>query len=665
MSYSLKTKRAYNASGEIEDSVLTVSEGEIARLDTLVNRRNLLLAWGVMMLVLCIFLGRVFFLAVIQGERYKNIADGNSIRSVAVSAPRGQIFDRHGNALVYNVPSTNVVIDSFTFPEDTERQAPIANILERVLDMSQDDIFIAFQELNKNTQERVTLKRAISQDQMLKLIELERKLPGILLEGSVKRQYEESAIFAHVIGYEGKVSATDLEKHPDYLFTDSVGRQGIEKTYESHLRGVHGQKRFEVDALGHVRRTIAEKDPIKGSDITLTLDGDLQKVIYDSMVAELSAAGLEKGAAVALNPQTGEILALVSIPSYDNNIFSTGDGIGYADLINDPAQPLFNRAIAGEYPPASTIKPLIAAAALEENIISASKQIEGTGGIQIGRAFFGDWNVHGFTDIRRAIAVSSDTYFYAVGGGYRDVRGMGMETMKEYEMLFGLGSPSNIQLPGEVSGFVPDPEWKQEVYGERWYVGDTYNASIGQGYMSATVLQMAMATATIANGGTLWAPRLVSHFTTPDGDVIPESSRVRHSDFVSDDSLKVVQEGMRMTVTDGTALMLNTLTVPIAGKTGTAQYGPKETTHGWFTSFAPYDHPIIAMAVLVEAQDAEEGYHAVPITDAIYRSYFGLEPQELKEKVVDVDEEIKNLESQTEQNDRQSEENEDPPTENE
>ncbi len=398
-------------------------------------------------------------------------------------------------------------------------------------------------------------------------------------------------------------------------------KTGLRKEYRSYLRGKHGARRVEVDALGRIRREISSQDPILGNDLILSIDADLQKILFESMKEELEKNGLSRGAGVALDPRNGEILALVSFPSYDNNIFSDRNNSLYSLISRDAHQPLFNRVVSGKYPPASTIKPMLAVGALSEGVVSENTQIESKGGISLGSTFFGDWKVHGFTDIRRAIAVSSDVYFYSIGGGYGNVRGMGMDTMKKYENLFSFGEKTNIDLPGEASGLVPDPLWKEEIIGERWYIGNTYHASIGQGYMQSTPLQVAVATSIIANRGVRYDPKIVSHVRSSDGSILYKAENNKQVLPIEKKFFDIAGEGMRQTVTEGTAMMLNDLPIEVAGKTGTAEYGVEDKTHGWFTSFAPYRNPEIVLTILIESQE-NDGYHAVPITKKVYEDYF-------------------------------------------
>ncbi|HLN18653.1 MAG TPA: penicillin-binding transpeptidase domain-containing protein, partial [Patescibacteria group bacterium] len=257
-----------------------------------------------------------------------------------------------------------------------------------------------------------------------------------------------------------------------------------------------------------------------------------------------------------------------------------------------------------------------------EKTITPSTIIDGLGGtLNIGSFHFGDWKVHGPQDVRTAIAESNDIFFYSVGGGYGNIEGLGMSRMKKYENLFGFGSPTGIDFPGEAKGFIPDEEWKQQKIGEKWYIGDSYHCAIGQGFVTATPLQLANYTAAIANGGTLWMPRIVNEIKKIDGEREYISPKVIRKDFLSESVLGVVREGMRQTVTGGTAQSLKDLSVPVAGKTGTAQFGTENKVHTWFISFAPYDNPTVALVILVEG-GAESSSMAVPVTKEVYDWYF-------------------------------------------
>jgi len=609
---------------EIDDAVLTITEKDAARLEMPLHRGYA--RWfRVLFLMTLVLLGaRVFFLNVVESGYYQDVATRNSVRNVLLSAPRGLIFDRYGKQLVRNVPSLELVATPSDLPTSESDRQVLIDRLRGFITFDSDEWEASLKTVRGTFATPVVLKPALTQEEALIFSSRAADFPGLSLERSAVREYQDGLIFSHILGYEGKIRKEELEDHPDYLPIDSIGKQGIEKSYESALRGKRGADRVEVDSRGAVKKELGVFDPEPGSDLILNIDADLQKKLFDVLSATLEKAGLKKGTAVALDPRDGSVLALVSLPSFDNNLFSGGiDSSSYAELIGDTSLPLFDRAIAGEYPPGSTIKPFLAGAALAEGIVTPSTQIESRGGISVAGFSFGDWKTHGFTDIRHAIAVSSDVYFYSVGGGYGAIRGLGMEKMNEYESRFGFGSETGIDMPGEKTGFLPTSEWKEEKVGERWYIGDTYHASIGQGFVLATPLQLAVATAAVANGGTVWKPRVVGQIRSRDGEMQTVAPEAVRRNVIDPSILKTVREGMRMTVTEsvGTAQSLASLPVAVAGKTGTAQFGSEKKTHGWFESFAPYEQPTLVLVVLVEGQE-NEGYFAVPVTKEVLAWYF-------------------------------------------
>lgn len=609
---------------EIDDAVLTLTQKDAARLEWPMARRGSLFIFCFSLLVLLVFFGRLGYLNIVKGNEYQEMAERNSLRSIVLSAPRGIIMDRFGESLVENEPSLDAAIVPGDLPEEEGERKKVLERIKNFFGPDEEVWQAVVTRLNGKSFQPILLKDHLEQSTIIRFLAERQNFPGIILLKTAERKYIDGTIFSHVIGYEGKIRAEELAtlKEAGYTMTDSIGKQGIEKSYEAELRGVHGGELVEVDAVGQVKKALGVIAPKKGNDLKLTLDAGLQREAYRIMERVLSEGKLDKGALIALDVKTGAIRALVSFPGYDNNLFARGiSQADYSNLANDPRKPLFNRAIAGEYPPGSTIKPILAGAALTEGIITPETSIESRGGIQVGRSFFGDWKAHGFTDLRRAIAVSSDVYFYSIGGGYGGIRGLGMEKMKAYEERFGWGKRTGIDLPGEQDGFLPTPSWKQERFGERWYIGDDYNSSIGQGYVTTTPLQIALATAAIANGGSLPKPHLVESIQTNEGEKKTEPTLLNQN-ILSPSILKIVREGMRETVTEGTAQSLQSLSVAVAGKTGTAQFGGGKQTHGWFASFAPYDDPELAMIVLVEDQSENETYHAVPITQALYDWYF-------------------------------------------
>ena len=613
---------------EIDDAVLTVTEPDTAKIERPLRRNIFPLYWIVAVLMLILLGGKVFSLTVLEGAKYQEASTRNSLRALVIPAPRGTIFDRFGKPLVYNVPSIDLVATASDLPTSEEERTALK---ERLMGFGIERSFLdqTFDSLPPKSIQAVPIKEQLTQEEALRFLGQREGFPGINLYKTTHREYIDSTIFAHLMGYEGKIKPEELKDNPDYLLTDSIGKQGIEKSYEKALRGQHGYQQAEVDSLGRVTRELGVINPVAGNDLILNIDMDLQKKIYDSLVVNLEKNSLKKAAAVAIDPRNGAVRAVVSLPSFDNNLFAKGiTQDEYSTLSNDEARPLFNRALTGEYPPGSTIKPVVAAAALSEGIIDENQEIESRGGIQVGSFFFGDWKAHGFTDIRRAIAVSSDVYFYSVGGGYGGINGLGIERMKKYENLFGYGEYTGIDFPSEGNGFVPTPEWKKERIGERWYIGDDYNSSIGQGYITATPLQVVNSIATIANGGTLYEPRIGSQIKSQDGRVTSVENKIVRQGFIKPEIIKIVQEGMRETVTEGTAQPLKDLPVEVAGKTGTAQFGGDNKTHGWFVSYAPYSSPELALIVLIEGQGTEETYNAVPVTKEVYQWYFTREGEQ-------------------------------------
>ncbi len=620
----IRKERLFHRKGsiEIDDAVLTITEKDAAKIEWPLNRSvSLFLLLG-MLFFLTTLGGRVFYLSVLKGSEYRAIALRNSLRAIVIPAPRGIVYDIFGKALVQNIPSMDVALVPADSTDDTEKQAEVKRFLIETLSVDRGLVEDVFGHLDHRSMSPILLKERISQEETLLFLSRSRELPGLGLYKTTQRNYADSLIFSHVLGYEGKARKEELAAHPDYLPTDSIGKQGIEKSYESELRGKHGFKRVEVDAFGSVKKELGVVQPVPGEDLILNVDADLQKKLFDTLQTLLEKNDLKRAAAVAIDPRDGAVRALVSLPSFDNNLFSGGiSSDEYQSLIRDPSEPLFNRAVSGEYPPGSTIKPVLAAAALSEGIINEHTQIESRGGISVGKFFFGDWKAHGFTDIRRAIAVSSDVFFYSIGGGYGAIPGLGMDRMKKYEELFGYGAKTGIDISGESTGLIPDAQWKQEKIGERWYIGDDYHAAIGQGFVTATPLQILNSVVAIANGGTLYQPHVVSQIRSFDGKVTMVPPVVLRERFMNPDILRIVREGMRETVTEGTAQSLKDLPVAVAGKTGTAQFGTGNKTHGWFVSFAPYENPKLAIIVLVEGQ-GEEGYNAVPVTKDVYQWYF-------------------------------------------
>ncbi|MEI7891274.1 MAG: penicillin-binding protein 2 [bacterium] len=625
--FKFRNNRIRQFSGlEIEDYVLTATEKEASRMEKPLEKQWFDYLWWLILIFVAMLGLRVFFLTVIKGSYYQEISKGNSIRSIVIKAPRGRIFDRNGVSLVNNIPTIDAVLVPAEIPRDNAKIKEIAQKVSNILGINIGEV-LAIMESNANSKSLnpVLLKENIEHEQALALLEKLSDIPGISIEKTAIRDYVDGQVFSHILGYEGKIQQKELQQNEGYLLTDYIGKQGIEKSYEKYLRGAHGANQIEVDSMGSTKREVGIINPKPGSDLMLSVDAGLQKKIYDSINGILEKTKTKTAAAVAIDPRTGQVLAMVNVPSFDNNLFANKiSGDQYAGLINDPDKPLFNRSISGEYPPGSTIKPAISVAALSEGIITPSTIIDSLGGVlRVGSYTFGDWKVHGPSDVRTAIAESNDIFFYTVGGGYGNIRGLGMNLMKKWYNAFGLGRLTGIDIGGESIGLIPDEQWKLDNIKEKWSTGNSYHAAIGQGYVSATPLQLANYTAAIANGGTLYKPHLVSQIKKNDGSITSIEPEIINSNFVSSDVLNVVRDGMRKTVLAGTAQPLKDMPIEIAAKTGTAQFGVgAKQEHGWLISFAPYDNPQIAMAVLVEG--AGEGFtSALPVTKEVYQWYFG------------------------------------------
>lgn len=384
---------------------------------------------------------------------------------------------------------------------------------------------------------------------------------------------------------------------------------------------------MEVDSAGRALRVVGNQPSVPGQSLILSLDAGLQQATSSALNAAINANHAKSGAAVAMDPRTGEILSMVSAPSFDNNLFSvTGDAAARQAALTDPLSPLLNRAIAGQLPSGSTVKPLIAAGALQAGVVTASTKFDTSQPITAGPQTFHDWKTHGISDIKLAIAQSNDIFFYTVGGGHGPIGGLGIDRLDSYLQKFGFGSATGIDLPGEKAGNVPTPTWKEKTQHERWFLGDTYNLSIGQGGFLITPLQLSDAIGAIANGGTLYQPKMVKSVINSDGSTKDVAPIIKTQNVVDPGNIDTVRQGMRMAdQPGGTAyFILGGLPFPMGAKTGTAQTSASlSNTHAWFTAFAPYDNPEIVVTVVIEG--GGEGFDvAGPVVRQIVQQHFHL-----------------------------------------
>lgn len=580
----------------------------------------------VVFLMFGLLLAQLWNLQVVKGDEYRQRAENNRLRVVQVPPTRGVIYDRNGVQLVSNVPSFSAAVVPGALPRSSD---DVYARLSALIHVPADRLKQTVDE-RAATQDRfdpVVVKRDLDRDTALLLEEQRLQLPGVVVLTQPQRQYIDEPPMAHVLGYTFRLFSDEYEQLKDqgYKADDVIGKAGIEAHYEQYLRGEPGWEIIEVDASERKIRAIASAPAQPGENVVLTIDKDLQH--YVAEVLDRGKGSSRYAAAVVLEPNTGEVLALVSIPSYDPNLFS-GD-VSDEDLesvLNDERRPLVNYAITAQHPPGSTFKLITGAAALQEGLVVPTTKIESKGFITVQNEFdrrityrFNDHSVLGLLDFYRGLAMSSDVYYYYLAGGYQSTNprerfeGLGVDRLARYARMFGLGERTGIDLANEARGLVPDPEWKKRAKKEDWYLGDTYNMGIGQGDVQTTPLQMAVATAAFANDGRVLQPHVVREVRDVQGQIVqsfgarpinPELPRVP----IDPVHLATINEGMRQSVVDGVATNGHVAGISIAGKTGTAEYGeidPKtgkyKTTHGWYVAFAPMDRPKVVVCVFAES----------------------------------------------------------------
>lgn len=593
-------------------------------LGVTVKKSQLNIVFIVFSSVIILFFARSFYLQLSLGDDLRALAEENRIQAIELKPERGFIFDRNNNILVKNEPHFVLEVTPGYLEKGNNKRNDLYLFLSKILNIGAGDVKKIIEMMDQNSVKPEILLENIAYEDAIRAKIQSEKFPGLFVGIETKRKYlhENAMSLSHVLGYVGRIQEKEfIEKNSYYSLTDFKGLTGVESFYEESLRGVKGKEEIEVNSVGKVIRKISYQKPLPGKNLTMTIDLEIQKKLEESIRRGLSKTNSKRAAGVALDPRTGEILALVSLPAYDNNLFS--QGLSKAQLqkySDDPDQPLFNRILTGQYPSGSTFKLIVGLAALEEDIINKNTTIQSVGGLKINQWFFPDWKAggHGPTNITKALAESVNTFFYYVGGGYNNFLGLGVEKINYYGSLAGLGKKTGIDLPGESRGLLPSPEWKIKQKNERWYIGDTYHLAIGQGDILVTPLQVALWTSVIANGGTLSIPHLLKAIYDPEKNSLKKiEPKIVMKEKFKKENLAIIQEGMRAVITRGSAQSAFSLPIKIAGKTGTAEWSDKKNTHAWFTSYAPYENPTIVLAILIE-EGGEGSSVAVPIANDFY-----------------------------------------------
>lgn len=578
------------------------------------------LLWAAALVVLCaaLLVGRLFWLQSVEHDRYTTLSNKNRVQTIAIAPPRGLIYDRKGRLLADNLADFSLSV----VPEQVEDMAALLDDIDVWVELKDSDIERFQRRLNspRRPWEPVPLKTRLSEEQIAQIAARQHLLQGVRIDATPTRHYPHGKLFAHVLGYVNRMNSADLakmtvEEKSNYSGTHFHGRTGIENHYERYLHGQAGYQKVETNARGRILRVLQEVAPQPGADLHLHLDLDVQQAAWDALEGK-------RGAIVAIDPRNGGVIAFVSRPAYDPNLFVTGiSHSDYARYRDNLDQPLFNRALQGQYAPGSTIKPMVGLAGLEHGVTSWQRTIWDPGFYRLEgeKRVFRDWlrGGHGHVNMRRAVVESCDTYFYDM------TFNLGINKYHEFMQQFGFGAATGIDLPGEYRGILPSREWKRATHDQAWYHGDTINASIGQGYVLTTPLQLSAATAVLALKGKQVTPRVAQFAASAQApDIL--LSNPRDWDLMHDAMLAVVTDRR------GTARRIATPLYSIAAKTGTSQvfslsneeeYNADEIEerlrdHALFVGFAPTDNPAIVITALVE-NGGGGGSTAAPIAKQV------------------------------------------------
>lgn len=576
----------------------------------------------IVLLLFMVLIGRLGYLQLLQGQHYVRLADSNRVCIVPIKAPRGVFYDRNGVQLVSVRPSFAVTVDSFS----SSVPDSVIDALSPILDMDVAEIRAKINRHTGFSYTPVWIKSDVDQETITKIEEKHNMFPGIEIEAQPVRNYIYQDFAAHIFGYVGEISEAELKqkKKDGYRTGDIVGKAGLEKVYDQYIRGTAGAERIEVDVNGQPIQVLEERQPVPGNNLVLTLDYSIQRAAekaIDERLSYLQSKHRRKAkaaAAVVINPKTGEILAMASRPAFNPNLFNGGiSEINWNSLVENPFNPLANRAIAGEYPPGSVFKIITGTAALELGKVTVEEKILDNGKHWLISKGNAGGEALGWIDFKEALSKSDNVYFYEMGNR------VGIDNLEKYARLYGLGAVTGIKLPGEAKGLVANRRYKEEMFQERWYLSETFDAAIGQGFQLVTPLQMAMVMGEIANGGYRFRPFLVSKIVSPAGKTIKEFLPEKTGRItISGPTLAVIRQALHeVALPGGTAAhVFQGFPVSIAGKTGTAENSQGDD-HGWFVAYAPFENPQVVVAVLVE----HGGYgsqSAAPIAKDILTAVF-------------------------------------------
>jgi len=639
----------------LEDSILDDFSKSLNSVEMPLSGRAFSLVIIFISIIGLILFGKIFNLSVQKGDFYNNRSLANMSEITFIPAERGLIFDRYGKSLVANVSSFKAVlkVSDFFKKSEEDKKTDLKKIAE-ILNLDQNEIESWINNVNLERQNLIVIARDLTIEQVAKIKNL--NLDDIEIDQDFSRQYDKNGIFSHILGYVGLASSADLKSNDNLMTNDLIGKSGLEFYYDDQLRGKSGEI---IDYRNAKNESFGQKNSIsgiKGNNLYLTIDADLQKFFYSRLKSQLDGLGRVGGAGVIMNPQTGEILSLVSLPSFDNNKIT-------GNLLVDSNKPLFNRVTSGLYSPGSTIKPLVAVAALKENVISTTKQIYSPGYLDIPNPYnpdkpsrFLDWKPQGWVDMYSAIARSSDVYFYILGGGFpsqfshagiwngsENISGLGIKKLREYWQKFGLEQKTGLDLPGEKSGFLPDIEEKEKRSGTPWRLGDTYNVSIGQGDLIITPIELINYISALAAKGISFQPFLVNKIEDENNNIVKETAlKIILDNSNLADFIKEAEKGM-VDVSQksyGSAYLVHDLPITIASKTGSAQVENNAKTNAFYVG---YNIPQIGannirensstnssqfvipqqIAVLVLIENAREGsLNAVPVGKDVFKWYY-------------------------------------------